>query len=253
MTATGAPHTRSGDGRDRLERRLARADLHLPAFTAEELAAIDPRPPDQRLVALPDVDRLGGAGRHGALQAARRALGAQQLVDDEGRPVGPLRLVHELRTAPNLVGVVTRFHGAERHDTYLYGLGTVAVLEERPGTDGVHRFVLRSPARTGSVLARWSDPDGHAGDTDQELEEHAEPAAVDDLLASASTVTTVAVVGGDATSPARRAAVHVLVGEGCRTWVLAATAPPARWVAREVSGPTLAVTLEALLCLPGLP
>jgi hypothetical protein len=155
---TVAPSTPSDvRSTDRLRSRLQDHDLVLPSFTDEELAALQPEGP--RLVPLVAFDSLEPAARRAALGAARRALLAQQhLVTGEPgdvRTAGPLRVVHALRSRPAHL-LVAR---AGTDWRWCYGLGRVAVLEERFDGDipGVHRFVLRAPARQAQALADWCD------------------------------------------------------------------------------------------------
>jgi hypothetical protein len=146
----------------RLARRLATADLVLPAFTDEELAAI--RPGGTVLGAGPAVDDLDPAAREAVLAASRRSLAAQRYLrrraDGRWAPAGPLRLVDEFRSMPTVVVVARRIAPVRTPDVRahcVYGISGVAALDEWLDVDlpGVHRFVLRSAGRTGTALAAW--------------------------------------------------------------------------------------------------
>jgi hypothetical protein len=210
---------------ERLRTRLQEADLALPAFTDEELAALQPEGP--RLVPLLAFDTLEPAARRAALGAARRALLAQRhLVTGEPgviRTAGPLRLVHALRSRPGHL-VIARAGDEWR---WCYGLGQVAVLEERLDGDipGVHRFVLRAPARQATELAGWCAA--------------VQPAAVELVIVSAP-----AAPGG--VCGERRVTIH---GRAAGVFDIAAT-DGERTVEGTLAAPALVPLLRAALCPP---
>jgi hypothetical protein len=146
-------------GRSGLATRLDAADLVLPAFTDEELASL--RPSTVRtLVPEATLADLDGPAREAALAAARRTLVAQHhlVADRDGRlrPTGALLLVDHLRARPTGILVATRRSGDRTERRWYYALAALAALEERLDATmpGVHRFTLRSVARTGHDVAR---------------------------------------------------------------------------------------------------
>jgi hypothetical protein len=134
-------------------------ELVLPAFTDEELAALRPSAV-ATLVPLATLAALDRPSREAALATARRTLVAQHHLvrDDEGslRPTGALLLVDHLRARPTGLLVVTKRAGDDAERRWYYALAAVGALEERLDADmaGVHRFTLRSLARTGDEVAR---------------------------------------------------------------------------------------------------
>ena len=127
------------------------ADLPLPALTQEELAAAGAG----GAVALPLLDGLSAGAHRAAVDAGRRSLLARGLLAADGTPAAPLRAVVALRRSPGARLV------ADRGDAVVWchvAPTRPAVLEERPGPDGVHRFSLRWPERAAAAHARFAAP-----------------------------------------------------------------------------------------------
>jgi hypothetical protein len=190
-------------------------DCRLPALTEEELAAAGwPGP-------LPLVRALPAAARAAAVDAGRRSLVARGLLAAGGLPSPVLRAVVAVaRAAAVLVEAERSSPGGTATARWHRSPSGRAVLEQRPGADGVHRFAFRTIAGAAGAVAAFADPERRAPATGTPASAPTDPRRA---VASATTVTRVgAVRRGRGPGPAvTTAAVTVATGP-LGTWVVAA-------------------------------
>ncbi|HEX9991936.1 MAG TPA: hypothetical protein VGB14_03320, partial [Acidimicrobiales bacterium] len=164
--------------------------------------------------ALPLLDGLSAGAHRAAVDAGRRSLLARGLLAADGTPAPPLRAVVALRRSPDARLV------ADRGDAVVWchvAPTRPAVLEERPGPDGVHRFTLRWPERAAAALARFAAPRDRP-------HPHIHPPPGTDAGRALATATAVTRVGAARPGPVSAA---ITVADGpLGTWVVVAGTTP---------------------------
>jgi hypothetical protein len=243
----------------------------LTDLTDEELQAVDPLPPEQRLVIYPFLDPLQGAERDMAVLVAFRGLVARGLVTppteaqvdvalSAGGETGSIEIgvdeaiagiVGTRRSAPAVVCAQRTV--ARRSDyCYWYLVDDEAAMEEFVEPKGLHRFRALEARLVPAALYGYLNPDrvnGQDGDTFEESAEAAAggrtPAAVLEDLGQAHAIGEFLVRSAEpdehptivsvAASPDRLRLAEVRFGSG----------EPVR--IREVAGATLLERIEAAL------
>jgi len=146
----------------------------LVVLTDEELAALDPASPDERLVVLPQVDGLTKAERDLVVAAALRGLVARGWVSptdpaeiEQAAAAGDQPVTVTLRLAEHLAttlqlrasarrAVVAQRLTAQRQDSlYLYDVTDELSLVELVEPTGLHHFALTTPAGSVSALLEY--------------------------------------------------------------------------------------------------
>jgi hypothetical protein len=227
---------------------LSDGDVELSAFDEEELAAFTPGvDAEGRLVPLPRIDSLDGDERALALSRGLRSLLDRGFVstaaDPEAEPelLGDYGVIMSVRLAPAFVVIADSDQDGDERSRYLYGLGSAAVLEETPGADGTHRFMLRSTTSAARELVKVVDP-LHRSTQDSELVTAEEE--LDAAVADAEVVTRLYAVRRREPGRLDEWEASVAVGEA-GTWVIAGD--ETGLVGRELSRSSLRLLLHRLL------
>lgn len=163
--------------------------VELIDLTDEELAAIDTRPPEERLVVYPFLNQLSEEEWQTAVIVAFRGLAARGYVvgpdaddlqraaaePDKKATVGiqmneALRRLLELRSTAAQAVVSQRTIGDQQDFYYLYLLGDDGVLAELVEPMGLHRFRVYEKKEAAGLLVGYLNPMGIEGsDGDTEL------------------------------------------------------------------------------------